>query len=117
MKFNKFVENILAESNKNLYTEGMNNNTQEVQTYEWSGEDGNGMIPVSNGEWVSVDDYRKLLDAYNNANNKNQKLRKVCEMAIDDAVNALEERDLKRRIADEIESRRKELAALTNSTN
>ena len=24
MKFNKFVENILAESNKDLYTEGMN---------------------------------------------------------------------------------------------
>lgn len=48
---------------------------------------------------------------------ENQKLRELCERAIDDAVDALEERDLKRRIADEIESRRKELAALTNSTN
>ena len=48
---------------------------------------------------------------------ENQKLRELCERAIDDAVDALEERDLKRRIADEIESRRKEMAALTNSTN
>jgi hypothetical protein len=56
--------NFLAESNKDLYTDRMKNNTQEVQTYEWSGEDGNGMIPVSNGEWVSVDDYRKLYSDY-----------------------------------------------------
>jgi hypothetical protein len=35
---------------------------------------------------------------------ENQKLRELCERAIDDAVDALEERDLKRRIADEIES-------------
>jgi len=30
MKFNKFVENILAESSKNLYTEGMKNENNEI---------------------------------------------------------------------------------------
>jgi hypothetical protein len=48
---------------------------------------------------------------------ENRKFRELCERAIDDAVDALEERDLKRRIADEIESRRKELMELTKSTN
>lgn len=73
--FNKFVENILAESNKDLYTEGMNNNTQEVQRYEWS--EYNGMIPVSDGEWVYVDDYKRLLDAYNIAKKEIVHLEKM----------------------------------------
>jgi hypothetical protein len=77
MKFNELIKNILAESNKDLYTEDMKNNTQEVRTYEWSGEDGNGMIPVSNGEWVYVDDYKSLLDAYNIAKKEIVHLEKM----------------------------------------